>query len=629
MSYVRFDDKHEDGRLTDFRDRLSGEVRMQTGEDFPIFQDRNDIQWGQNWEERIEESIDEVTFLIPIITPNFFKSTACRAELERFLERERKLKRNDLVLPIYYVSSPVLDDETKRATDNLAQEISRHQYADWRELRFEPFTSPQVGKILAQLAVQIRDALERADLPKGTAARKSGGKKQAKSTTTKTPTVSKPANERTSPTAQVAESEESSVASQRPAVKNEPPTIIVDPFHRGDFPTITEAIAHAKAGDKILVRPGLYPEGLVIDKPLEIIGDGDPGEVVIQASGKHAVLFKTTMGRISNLTLRQMGGEKWYCVDIAQGRLELEGCDITGQSLSCVAIHGGADPRLRRNRIHDGKASGVFVYENGQGTLEDNDIFGNALAGISIKTSGNPVLRHNRIHDGKQNGVLIYENGQGTLEDNDIFGNALAGIEIREGSNPALRRNRIHDGKAGGVYIHENGQGTLEDNDIFGNALSGIEIKNGGNPVVRRNRIHEGKQNGVYIHENGQGTLEDNDIFGNAFSGTEIKDGGNPVLRRNHIHEGKQVGVFVHQNGQGTLEDNDISGNAYSGIHIQEDGKPILRNNRINKNANYAITIVKGGAGVIEDNDLRDNVKGAWSISTDSKSKVKRARNQE
>jgi F-box protein 11 len=583
MSYVRFDDKHENGRLTEFRNRLSGEVRMQTGEDFPIFQDRNDIQWGQNWQERIEDSIDEVTFLIPIITPGFFNSPACRDELERFLTREKELKRSDLILPVYYVGSPVLDEEARRAEDKLAQEISKHQYADWRDLRFEPFTSPQVGKILAQLAVQIRSALERPHVPKGAAAHKSGGKNRTKSTKTKTSTVPEPTSERTSPTSQVAESEEKGGAAQRPAVKNEPPTIIVDPLHRGNCPTITEAIAQAKAGDKILVRPGLYQEGLVIDKPLEIIGDGDPGEVVIQATGKHTVLFKTTMGRISNLTLRQMDGGQWYCVAIAQGRLELEGCDITSQSLSCVAIYGGADPRLRRNRIHDGKQGGVLVYENGQGTLEDNDIFGNAFVGIAIRTGGNPVLRRNRIHDGKSGGVLIYENGQGTLEDNDIFGNALSDISIKTGGNPVLRRNRIHDGKQGSVMVYENGQGTLEDNDIFGNALCGIEIKNGGNPVLRRNRIHDGKQAGVYIHENGQGTLDDNDIFGNSYSGVEIK----------------------------------------------HDGSPTLRNNRINKNANHAIYIHDGGGGTIEDNDLRGNIKGAWSISADSKPKVKRARNQE
>jgi cobaltochelatase CobT len=74
MSYGRFDDKHENGRLTEFQERLSAEVEMQTGDEFPIFQDREDIKWGQNWKERLEETIDDVTFLIPILTPKFFKS---------------------------------------------------------------------------------------------------------------------------------------------------------------------------------------------------------------------------------------------------------------------------------------------------------------------------------------------------------------------------------------------------------------------------------------------------------------------------------------------------------------------------------------------------------------------------
>ena len=48
MSYVRFNDQHDDGQLSQFRERLAAEVRAQTGEEFAILQDRNDIAWGQN-----------------------------------------------------------------------------------------------------------------------------------------------------------------------------------------------------------------------------------------------------------------------------------------------------------------------------------------------------------------------------------------------------------------------------------------------------------------------------------------------------------------------------------------------------------------------------------------------------
>jgi cobaltochelatase CobT len=83
MSYAHLDD---DRYLTKLRKHLSRAVSVQIGEDFVIFQDRDGIWWGQNWKKRIDESLDEVTFLIPIISPSFFNSQYCRNELQRFLD---------------------------------------------------------------------------------------------------------------------------------------------------------------------------------------------------------------------------------------------------------------------------------------------------------------------------------------------------------------------------------------------------------------------------------------------------------------------------------------------------------------------------------------------------------------
>jgi hypothetical protein len=65
MSYARFVDEHEGGKLTQLRERLAAEVQVQIGEEFPIFQDRNDIAWGQHWKSRIDDTLDAVTVLIP------------------------------------------------------------------------------------------------------------------------------------------------------------------------------------------------------------------------------------------------------------------------------------------------------------------------------------------------------------------------------------------------------------------------------------------------------------------------------------------------------------------------------------------------------------------------------------
>jgi len=482
MSYVHSDDNR--GRLTEFRERLGDEVHMQIGEEFSIFQDRKDILWGQNGEARIKESLDEVTFLILIITPSFFKSQPCRDELQRFLEREKELGRDDLVLSVYYVDCPLLNDKENRTGNELAQAIfDHHQYEDWRDMRFEPFTSPQVGKTLARLAVQIRDALDRVQVSE----KRKAPEQDADVARHLSGGVSVPLPP------DIASVIASVIERRGPTAKTEHPTRVVDQMHRGDHLTITEAIEAANPGDRILVRPGLYIGGLVIDKPgLEIIGDGNLVDVVVQAAGMDALLFKTTRGRVTNLTLRQMGGGDWFGVDIAQGQLELEECNITSHGLACVAIHSGADPRLRRNRIYNSKGeSGVYVYESGQGALEDNEIFGN-IVGVMITTGGNPTLRRNRIYDSKgESGVYVYENGQGVLEDNEIFGNAYAGVEISDGGNPILRRNRINENSHYAVLVYDRGGGTIEDNDLRGNAKGAWNVSSDSEPNLRRARNKE------------------------------------------------------------------------------------------------------------------------------------------
>jgi F-box protein 11 len=453
MSYVRFNDQHDDGQLTQFRERLATEVRAQTGEEFAIFQDRNDIAWGQNWQQRIDEALDAVTLLLVIITPSLFRSPACRDEITKFLERERALGRADLILPVYYIDAREVGDPGLREGDELARVLASRQYADWRELRFEPFTSPLVRKAIAVLASRMRDTFWQ---PSAAPAR-----------------PARPVRAAGPPAGSAGQADDAGQVT----AKTEPPTHVVDAYQRGDFTTVGAAIAAANPGDRILVRPGLYEEGLVVDKPLEILGDGPASDIVIRAHDADALLFKASIGRVANLTLRQAGGTGgWYGVNITQGRLDLEGCDISSQSRACVAVRGGADPRLRRNRLHDSKQGGVLVLDSGLGTLEDNDITGNAYSGVEIRTGGNPTLRRNQIHDNKSGGLYVHDSGLGTLEDNDITGNAYTGVEIKTGGNPTLRANRINGNGSVAVWIYEGGRGVIEDNDLTGNARGALDI---------------------------------------------------------------------------------------------------------------------------------------------------------
>lgn len=151
-SYVQEDDRHEQGRLTRLRERLEGEVRAQTGAPFPIFQDRNDLQWGEHWKTRIDTTVNNVTFLIPVVTPSYFKSSACRKEFEAFLKREETLGLNRLILPIYYIEAR---DLSGTAADTIAITIQERQWTDWRPWRFEEINGAEMRKQIAAMAASI------------------------------------------------------------------------------------------------------------------------------------------------------------------------------------------------------------------------------------------------------------------------------------------------------------------------------------------------------------------------------------------------------------------------------------------------------------------------------------------
>src|SRR5713101_2080985 len=91
LSYTRTDDEFFGGAITALRGLLELGVRVVTGDKaFEIFQDIDGIELGQQWQRRLGEALYDATFLIPIITPLFFRSDACRDELSKFFYHEKR-----------------------------------------------------------------------------------------------------------------------------------------------------------------------------------------------------------------------------------------------------------------------------------------------------------------------------------------------------------------------------------------------------------------------------------------------------------------------------------------------------------------------------------------------------------
>ncbi|CUH77298.1 right-handed parallel beta-helix repeat-containing protein [Tropicibacter naphthalenivorans] len=358
------------------------------------------------------------------------------------------------------------------------------------------------------------------------------------------------------------------------------PLLTVKANGGGDYSSLADAVARAEPGTRIEVYPGTYTKGLDIDKPVEIVGVGDPSQIILAVPNDNAINWTAPSGRVARMTVRQTEG-KFFGIHIAGGSVIMEDLDVTAAELAVIAIRGNEGATIRRSTIHDGSEGGIFIFDNGKALLEDNLIYGNKFAGVEVKSGGNPVVRGNTMRDGNGSGIFVNEGGSGRYENNTVVNNRLAGIEVKAAHDVYLIGNVVRNGQQGGVMWSNGATGRMENNTVYNNAYAGLEIKANANPVVYNNEFRDGQQSALYIHENGKGVIENNTIHHNAFYGISVKDGSNPIVRDNVISDNVYEAIRVRLGATGTYENNDLSGNTAGAFRIEADAGNLIRRGNI------------------------------------------------
>lgn len=149
----------------------------------------------------------------------------------------------------------------------------------------------------------------------------------------------------------------------------------------GEFATVGAALAAARPGDTVLVAAGQYPERVVIDRPVVLLGRGRP---VLDGEGR---------GRV---------------VQVRAPYVTIRGFEIRGsgasQATEDAGIHAERAHRLRveENRLAD-VLFGLYVKESDSVLLRDNEIVGKDLPsalrgdGVRLWSSHGGTIAGNRV----------------------------------------------------------------------------------------------------------------------------------------------------------------------------------------------------------------------------------------
>jgi hypothetical protein len=153
-SYVHADDENDGGRVIQLGRDIVGELKAISGDDdLELFLDRDGLHQGDQWREKVDDALSNVSFFIPILTPRFFNRVECRREFQFFADQAELLGISEIILPILYIDFPELHNPD--SSDPLVRLVQRVQWLSWLDVRSEGRLSSTYRKGIQGLAQEL------------------------------------------------------------------------------------------------------------------------------------------------------------------------------------------------------------------------------------------------------------------------------------------------------------------------------------------------------------------------------------------------------------------------------------------------------------------------------------------
>lgn len=303
-----------------------------------------------------------------------------------------------------------------------------------------------------------------------------------------------------------------------PLMTSAVPTLVVSQKRGAHYNSINQAIRSAQPGARISVQPGVYRESLIVDKPIQIMGDGPVEKIIIESQDSPCLIIRAREGEVRGLSLHcyvEENHANYPAIDIGYGQMLLQECDVVSNSSVCISIHGpDVAPTIRQCRIHDGSNYGIWLWDNAAGLVEECEMVGMSGAGIMI--SGDTM------EEARQMAKSILANKPSAIGEplNKGTGNTRL-TSVR----PIVRRCTIHGGQDHGVWVHYKGQGTIEHCRIFDNAMAGVWVDQKSESAIRHCRINRNGWEAIRLTSSSSAIVEDCDLSENSNGAWAVEQG--------------------------------------------------------------------------------------------------------
>jgi SpoVK/Ycf46/Vps4 family AAA+-type ATPase/nitrous oxidase accessory protein NosD len=377
--------------------------------------------------------------------------------------------------------------------------------------------------------------------------------------------------------------------------------LTVSPEEPGGFRTIEEALAAARTGSVIRIRPGRYAESLVIRTRVTIVAEGERGSVEICPRSGTALMLLTDAVMLTDLTLRG-GGDDVPVVDAAHGQVAMEGCTVAGSGWTAVLARGSGSLAMRGCRITNAEGAGIVDTAETGSVIEDCLIENLGTSAIVLGESSRSTIRGCRLRDARGNGVLANGEAQGTIEDCDIATTSKPAIALEGDSATRVVRTSVRD-CAVGVYVTSGSRPVLEEVSVSDiTAGPGLVLAGGADPLVRRCRTTRTKDNGLAVTERSRGTFENCEFTGASAPAIKVVGSSSPTLSATTVREcaDASASVLLAEDSVPEFDRLDVVDAAGIAIAIRSGANPLVRHATVTAPGGSGVEITDDGRGRLE-----------------------------
>ncbi|MGY0489089.1 right-handed parallel beta-helix repeat-containing protein [Streptomyces sp. WG-D5] len=384
--------------------------------------------------------------------------------------------------------------------------------------------------------------------------------------------------------------------------------LTVGPGPGDRYRTIGEALAAARTGALVSVRPGTYAENLVVSTRVTLSAAEGRGTVEIRPRTGSVIALRADALMVSEVTLRG-GDPELPAVDVRRGQAAFDGCEIVGAAWTAMLAGGTGSLALRECRVSNSQGAGVVITSTVPTTVESCTFEHLGTSGLVLAEQGEARIRDCTVRDARGNGVLANGESRGTVEDCDISSTDKPSLALEQNSALTVVRTVVHDTSTG-VHLSSAGRTTLEDVRVTGASGNGIVLAAGTDPVLRRCRVSRTRGNGILVTDRSRGTFEDCWVDGARGAALRVAGAASPAFTGLTVRDADQSGLLLEEDSAPELDRVEVIGGAPA-IAVRDRANPMLRRARLVEPNGDGIAATDNARGRAEDCEiLRPNGSG-------------------